>query len=451
MRKFFPRFFNVIIAILCLFLIFPWRNLFQLVNNLGLQFATLANFFYNFEWLKVSYIPLFIFVISLLYLIVASIDYKKHDKQTTKPLKNGIYDPLWFFGVSCSILGLVSALFFKKGLVILSTDWYGLGILILKTPVAAFISTNPVLYAIILYATLLVIQIVLALFGKKNMDRHGFVGNFFMWLLFVLLAFISIKGVQDSLYQNGSDISINALVAFSFKEIYYLSSYHSIFYGSASLLLFEIIVLALFVIYAVLASIVCHKNNVLMAEGTSGIRVKSPKKNNEEKAAKKENDKNNKKQANNAVTEFVPNVPTNKAETNVGDNLFVLPKPEEVVETVIEEKTVINQLIFEKSDLNDVFGTDFGFKNCTMVKKEGLTDYYVNKQKFLTISNNGKSLSFRLELDKAIRLIIQYPLIGKDKYENHKIWFKIEDISILNKDTIIGIIKDAYDTVINNL
>ena len=79
-----------------------------------------------------------------------------------------------------------------------------------------------------------------------------------------------------------------------------------------------------------------------------------------------------------------------------------------------------------------------------------VNEYFVNKQKFLTLTNSKKSISFRLELDKAIRLIIQYPLVGKDKYENHKIWFKIDDISILNKDIIIQIIKDAYTTVLQN-
>jgi len=85
-----------------------------------------------------------------------------------------------------------------------------------------------------------------------------------------------------------------------------------------------------------------------------------------------------------------------------------------------------------------------------MVRKDGCTEYFVNKQKFLTLSNGNRTMSFRLELDKAIRLILQYPLIGKDKYENHKIWFKVEDSSILNNDTVVSIIKDAYNTVINN-
>ena len=80
-----------------------------------------------------------------------------------------------------------------------------------------------------------------------------------------------------------------------------------------------------------------------------------------------------------------------------------------------------------------------------------MTDYYVNRIKFLTLSNYNKTMSFRLELDKAIRLIIQYPLIGKDKYENHKIWFKIEDASVLPQDVIVSIVKDAYNAALNNL
>jgi hypothetical protein len=46
--------------------------------------------------------------------------------------------------------------------------------------------------------------------------------------------------------------------------------------------------------------------------------------------------------------------------------------------------------------------------------------------------------------------MIQYPLVGKDKYENHKIWFKIENSDNLSKDVLIQIIKDAYETVLNN-
>ena len=147
------------------------------------------------------------------------------------------------------------------------------------------------------------------------------------------------------------------------------------------------------------------------------------------------------------VEEFEPNVET---EEKPDDSLFVIPKPEEEIVTEVEERTVIKQVIYEACDLNEIFGTDFGFKNASMVKREGYNEYFVSKQKFLTLTNNHKSISFRLELDKAIRLIIQYPLIGKDKYENHKIWFKIDDISILNKETVIAIIKDAYTTVVNN-
>jgi hypothetical protein len=85
-----------------------------------------------------------------------------------------------------------------------------------------------------------------------------------------------------------------------------------------------------------------------------------------------------------------------------------------------------------------------------MVKSDGEVSYFVNKQKFLTLDNEGKKMTFRLELEKAIKLIIEYPIIGKDRYQNNRIWFKIDDVSILNKDVIIQIVKEAYNTVLRH-
>ena len=141
----------------------------------------------------------------------------------------------------------------------------------------------------------------------------------------------------------------------------------------------------------------------------------------------------------------------NEKEKELEEPLYELPKTEDVIETEIEEKTVIRKVVYEQSNLDEIYQTQFNFKNCSMVRRDDDTvDYFVNKVKFLTLSNNNKTMSFRLELDKAIRLIIQYPLIGKDKYENHKIWFKIDDSSVLVNEVVASIVKDAYNAVLNN-
>ncbi len=128
----------------------------------------------------------------------------------------------------------------------------------------------------------------------------------------------------------------------------------------------------------------------------------------------------------------------------------IVPETIEVLETKIEEKVVSKKLVFVADDLDELFDTKFGLKDVKMVVYPDRKEYFVNKALFLTIRTDSKELSFRQDIDKAIRLIIKFPLIGKDRYENHKIWFKIADSSVLSNDVLREIVKESYDTVVNN-
>ena len=59
-------------------------------------------------------------------------------------------------------------------------------------------------------------------------------------------------------------------------------------------------------------------------------------------------------QGNKPVEEFKPNIEEQPQED---EELFVIPKPEEELVTEVEEKTIIRQVVYEKSDLNEVFGS----------------------------------------------------------------------------------------------
>ena len=432
MRKVLPRILNVLTFILGLLILAPWRTLAGIFNNLNVTF--LGAFLENYEWTKLALIPSFLALLSAIYFIHASFDHLAHKKVTTRPLVSMSLDPLAYVGIFAAVAGGFVVLFYEGTFQINAWDYFGLGQFI-PAAVSNFLATAPAV-TLSFYALLFLAQFLLVVFRGK-LNRRSFIVRFLVWILYAVLAFVSMKGINDFLVNYADYASgMNYIDLLGFGNGADLAEIGSKTFGFGTHLyiLFGLLggALLLYIILALIKMRLAKVNEA--ADQMRSSRDKKP-----EEAAEEKDDKN--------VEEFVPNV---QQEEKPDDSLFVIPKPEEEIVTEVEERTVIKQVIYEACDLNEIFGTDFGFKNASMVKREGYNEYFVSKQKFLTLTNNHKSISFRLELDKAIRLIIQYPLIGKDKYENHKIWFKIDDISILNKETVIAIIKDAYTTVVNN-
>ena len=435
MRKVLPRILNVFTFILGLLIIAPWKTLSALFYQWMGEGNFLGQFFDNFEWSKLAIIPSFLALLSVVYFIHSSIDRAAHKKVTTRPLVSMSLDPIAYVGIFSAVAGGFVA-FITRTFQFNAWDYYGLWNLVppqVATAISGFIGTAPAV-ALSFFAVLFLAQFLLVVFRGK-LNKRGFFVRFLVWLLYVLLAFLSLKGLFDFVSTYAGGYTYSDMLGFGTVGLDTLASVNSTAYAGKEFYALLGLMGGALVLYIILALI---KARIAKINETSD-QMKDKRKKDE---AATEEAKDEKK-----VEEFVPNV---ESEEKPDDSLFVIPKPEEEIVTEVEERTVIKQVIYEQCDLNEIFGTDFGFKNASMVKRDGYTDYFVSKQKFLTLSNNHKSISFRLELDKAIRLIIQYPLIGKDKYENHKIWFKIDDISILNKETVISIIKDAYTTVVNN-
>ena len=431
MRKVLPRILNVFAFILGLLILAPWRTLAVIFYNLLGDGNFLGTFLENYEWTKLALIPSFLALLSVIYFIHASFDHLAHKKVTTRPLVSMSLDPLAYVGIFAAVAGGFTVLFYGGTFQFNAWDYFGLGQYI-PAAVSNFIATAPAV-SLSFYAVLFLAQFLLVVF-KGKLNRRSFIVRLLAWILYAVLAFVSMKGINDFLFNYAGGLTYVELLGFGpGAELAEIGS-KTYGFGRDLYILFGLLGGA-FVLYIILGLI---KMRITKLNEASD-QMKSAK----ERSAVEEEDKDEKKN----VEEFVPNV---QQEEKPDDSLFVIPKPEEEIVTEVEERTVIKQVIYEACDLNEIFGTDFGFKNASMVKREGYNEYFVSKQKFLTLTNNHKSISFRLELDKAIRLIIQYPLIGKDKYENHKIWFKIDDISILNKETVIAIIKDAYTTVVNN-
>ncbi|MCR5741726.1 MAG: hypothetical protein K6G38_04645 [Gammaproteobacteria bacterium] len=436
MRKVLPRIFNVLSFILALFIILPIAHIVSFFVGI-IPAGAAQNFVSNvaaYEWTKILFIPLVMVAIAFIFLIVSSIDFRRHDKLASHASVAASLNPIAYLGIAGAICGMFVTLVYpyEINLSFYAFDYFGLGQFFADF-INPFFSSSKI-FSAVFYGALLLVQLLLLLLNNR-LCKRGFFVRLLVFILYLILAFVSLKGIHAFVQYNDPrtfvqllDVTVNGLtnnnmLVFASLKFEALTS---------MIIVFGVAALAL-VLYVFFAIVRAHKNNV--REKEERVNKPQPKK----APAQKEENK--------AVEEFTPSV------SDLGDeedSLFAIPKPEDEIVTEIEEKTVVKQVIYEKSDLNNVFSTEFGFKNTSMVKRDGYTDYFVNKQKFLTLSNGSKTISFRLELDKAIRLIIQYPLIGKDKYENHKIWFKIDDYTILNKETVISIVKDAYTTVLNN-
>lgn len=419
MKKFFNRFFNVIFFLIALGLFLPWQKVSSVISKIGLGF--IGRFFTNHGSFKLLLFPLIAIFISFIFLIVSTVEKKNSPNNITKKsTQNTAYGIIYYIGISASLAGFVHNLmsFINKspeGFMIIDNDYFTLGRFINNFP---YLKTyQSFLTGAAIFLVLLLLQLMIALFNKAY-KRGGFVKTL-NWLLLVILCFLSLKGFND-FYNNLPGVQS------LFKNIYSNTGLEEIVITyKIETYTFLILSILAFVLYFVIALVVAKKNDK-----------------EEKELEKRETER---------IKPLAPYSSPFENHERIDDPLYDLPRQEEVLETQIEEKAVIKQILFEQSNLNEIYDTDFGFKNCSMVKGDAYVDYYVNKVKFLTLSNHNRTMSFRLELDKAIRLIIQYPLIGKDKYEDHKIWFKIEDASVLSKEVLVGIIRDAYTTVLNNV
>ena len=419
MKKFFSRLFNVLFFIFAVLIFLPWQKVSSLLSKIGL--SGFGRYLEKHGEIKFLIIPLIALIISFIFLMISISERKNSVKEVSeKPTQNTAYGIIYYIGIAGALSGAIHSLFaYLKdapiGFVILDNDFFGLGrfvnnIIFLKNNVSFLTGT-------FLFTGLLLLQLLIAIFNKSY-KRGGFL-KILNWLFLVVLCLLSIKGFTDFYTGLGSFITLlrNLFNSSSLVEveIAYNFEYYTFLVAAA---------LAV-VLYIIFAPIIVKKNK---------------------KALEDQNKKPQEKLKN--LTHYQSPFENHE---RIDDPLYEFPRQEEVLETQIEEKAVIKQVLFEASNLDEIYETEFGFKNCSMVRGDAVTDYYVNKVKFLSLSNHNRTMSFRLELDKAIRLIIQYPLIGKDKYEDHKIWFKIEDASVLSKEVLIGIIRDAYTTVLNNV
>ncbi|MCR5565089.1 MAG: hypothetical protein K6F59_04795 [Gammaproteobacteria bacterium] len=469
MRKVLPRLFNILSFVIATFIILPFPLMSQFFGSLvknpveSLTFfekvwSALATFFYNFEYLQIAIIPVGLAAIGLLFFIISMIDYWAHKKETTLALMNAAINPVAYVGIYAAILGIFVTFFAPYNTAMHFNTWDYYGLLNLGG-IGTWINNHildhnaaNLIVAVAFYVALLLTLVSFTFFRRRLQYKNTFV-RFLEFLFINLVSFLALKGVFDyvSMFraegavQTYAQYVANGGHVFTFFELFgfggttqQLLGFQSQVFTGNFLPFIPYIVAGLGLLIFIVIGIVDMSIDRNATARSKGKKKVEPRR--DYKAPVEE-------QGNKPVEEFKPNIEEQPQED---EELFVVPKPEEELVTEVEEKTIIRQVVYEKSDLNEVFGTDFEFRNCSMVRREGFNEYFVNKQKFLTLTNSKKSISFRLELDKAIRLIIQYPLVGKDKYENHKIWFKIDDISILNKDIIIQIIKDAYTTVLQN-
>lgn len=430
MRKFIPRLYNCLSFLLALLVFFPWIVLKSLMNNLYLKtdgsfFNSLEIIFDRYNGYRLLVIPLVLVFLSFVFLIIACIDRsKEQNKITSRPIENMIYAPIYYLGCGASISGMMYysfSLFTKTDtkFIIYPNDFYGLGTLFKNNNIFTD-GTIGDYVGLILFAVLLLIQIMFAV-SLRRTYRRGFFTKFFVWLLFVLLALVSIKGLFVN-YSEYSDF-IGLFKSLNPESVYIYRGIEKELFSDFELYIYYGLTVLALILYISIGIFRMHRNNI--------------------KFFKKEKQKE--------VRDFSNYKSPFESNERIDDPIYNQARREQVIETQIEEKVVVRDVDFEPSNLDSIFSTKFDFKNVTMVKEGVYTDYYVNRVKFLTLSNYNKTLSFRLELDKAIRLIIEHPMIGKDKYENHKIWFKIEDASILPNEFLINIIKDAYSAALNNL
>ena len=419
MKGFFSRLFNVLCFIFAVFIFLPWQKVSLLISKIGL--SSFGKYLEKHGEIKFLIIPLIALVISFIFLLVSISERKNSPKEiSNKWTQNASYSLIYYIGIAGALSGVIHNLFAfinkaPNGFIILDNDYFELGRFVNNIP---FLRSNiSFLTGTFIFVILLLAQILIAIFNKAY-KRGGFI-KILNWLLLVVLSLFSLKGFTDFYSGLGSFIQL-------FKNLFSSSSLVEIEVAYNFEYYTFLIVMALVVIlYVALAPIIASKNKRAYSE-----------------ESKKPQEK---------LQNLTPYQSPFENHERIDDPLYELPRQEEVLETQIEEKAVIKQVLFEASNLDEIYETEFGFKNCSMVRGDAVTDYYVNKVKFLTLSNHNRTMSFRLELDKAIRLIIQYPLIGKDKYEDHKIWFKIEDASVLSKEVLVGIIRDAYTTVLNNV
>jgi len=465
MRKVLPRIINVITFIIALIAFLPnavilalSQKLDELFNTTGTINTAFINFASSKAWysIRILYIPLFFLVISIIYLIATGIDkkIKSHNNEASIAIELNTYYPLYFFGIFNCASGIIHSIFniANKKLdkfTLFDQDYFGLGKYI-NLKLGKTLELNFIL-ELLFYIVILTILFVLFRFCFKKNYKRNFVVRLLSLLLVFVFVFISIKGYYT---YNIIETNINYLELLKFNYSNTFNPLSGIISNPTTqaftneIYSFIYTGLGIFILYLIYGIIRIIKNNKII----NNSKLKESIEDDENDIFKPVNNvptfedltKNIKDINNDESLLKVPN------DEKIDSTIYNIKQPEEIIETVVEEKTVIKQVIFENSNLDKIFAYNFNFNNSSMVINNGAQDYFVNKIKFLNLSNNNRTMSFRLDLDRAIKLIIQYPLIMKDKYEDHKIWFKIDDITKLSNDVIIMIVKDAYNAVLND-
>ena len=405
MKKFLARFFIILAFIASILLVIPFADL-PLLKSLADEGSKVSEIA-----IKTVYVPIAIAAISLLFFIIGMFE-KGRKGHISRPVVRATYHPLGMYALAALLLGVYRAV---------QTADYG-----------AFEFSHCLLFKLEPIAKVLKSIInALALGGSPH---YGFINLcvVLMLLTFIFVTFLTRKLYKRNFFLRFLVLLFLAIFAFVARELSVLA-FRNTYKSLANLFNLESF------LFWLVASLLLIGLIYFIIIGIRWIKAGEP----EDVTDKVVPDKKTPEEVQTKEVE-VPE------EIKIDEPLFVLPEPEEVLETVVEEKTVVREVVYEPSDLDELFNTKFGFRYCTKVVSETKVDYYVNKLPFLTFRNNYKEMSFRLELDKAIRLIIQFPLVGKDKYENHKIWFKLENLDVLSKDKVIEIIKEAYETVLNN-
>lgn len=396
MRRIVPRLFNFISFILCLLIFVPW---------------SFADSIENIEYLRLL-LPLVVFFISLFFFIVSIFDRRSGERKRTisKPLVNATYSPILYLGILVSFVGLLNSIIYKTSVAITKYDYFGIVYRLFGTVAISHI------LSIIIYGVLFLVQVLLLIFINHFIGKKSFIVRFLMWILVILLAGISLKGLT-SLYSY--DTIYTTLIAMfnliRFDNPYFLSI-------KANVLKYDVVYLyislSLMTLYVSLGLILigARKISIFDESEIPIFDIDDPIDKNKIKIKKKKTDRQ---------TFAVPTIDDDNNE----------------VEEYKEEH------IFDTSDLDTIFNHKFNFNNVVMAFDYTDKVYFVNNQEFLRIDDNG-SMSFILNLDKSIRLMIQYPNIMKEKYSNNKIWFRIGNYHLIDNNSMIQIVNDAYYTIL---
>ncbi len=432
MRKFFPRFFNIVSLVLAILAFYPWLKIARYFEIIGSKinlsiFGVMQGYFESNTAQRIFLIPEALLLLSILFFIISLIDRKKSEnKKTSVPIQAMALAPLYYLGVLGSISGILVSLFEKHDFIIQSYDFLGLGALLSKVSLFSGVFTSKT--GALIFAVLLGINVILILSTIK-VNRNGFFPKFIVYVLFLLFAILSLKGITD--YYTG-DLTIKGLFNATIgngsgpTELAITSRIeHFLFLGIAA---------GLVVLYIIFGSVIAHKINVKMKE--EGIVIV------DEPVIEEV------KEPENEIVQAPVQAQTQTQTRNIN---FIINIPDSRQVRYSGQSPIDaapDSFAFEESNLDKLYNTEFKFTNVMMLRSGDVTSYYVQNKKFLTISCQGKMLTFRCGIEKAIKLLTEYPQVMKDRMEGHAIWFRVDDQTQVKKDDIIDVIKASYENTL---